>query len=352
MIHHFGGLVPSSDTIYRDQRRVREAALDGLEKVNNALALKLFSANRPSGPLRDGELIELDIDTTVLERYGAQEDVACGYSPRKRGRPSHHPIACRMGDSRALFGVRLRAGNEGLGELDDGIIVAWITSIREAFPKAQVLVRIDSGGESAGLLRAIEEAGALFLVKLRMTPDVLGVLALTRRWTVVDKGASGEAIRRATDLKFRRKTWPRRGWRAVAVRDQRDTGRQCMPWENSDDTARAYLTNAPQMFTADELARLYDKRAGIEPIFADLKGSWQMGACLHDFRATEAWLLLKLIAHNALQLFAAATCPAIRSWRTPALRSVLLQIPGRMVHSGRQWTLRLQRRPHLQPLPS
>src|SRR5579871_2143657 len=34
----------------------------------------------------------LDLDSTVLERYGEQEGSLKGYNPRKRGRPSHHPL--------------------------------------------------------------------------------------------------------------------------------------------------------------------------------------------------------------------------------------------------------------------
>ena len=34
----------------------------------------------------------LDIDSTVMTRYGEQEGAKKGYNPKKRGRKSHHPI--------------------------------------------------------------------------------------------------------------------------------------------------------------------------------------------------------------------------------------------------------------------
>jgi len=39
--------------------------------------------------------ITLDIDSTVLTRYGNQEGSARGYNPQKRGRNSHHPLNVR-----------------------------------------------------------------------------------------------------------------------------------------------------------------------------------------------------------------------------------------------------------------
>lgn len=347
MIEHlFGGEVPSIDTLYRDLRRVDAAALDALEGIANRLALQVFSRRHGAASLAAGSVVELDVDTSVIERYGTQEGAERGYNPRARGRRSHHPIACRIGGTQTLFGVRLRDGNEGVGAVDADVIAEWVRTIRRENPGVQVLVRIDSGGDCGELLEALEDAGAMFLVKLRMTKSLVGALATVDAWDVVDRDADSAPIRRTAELDFRREKWPKRPWRTIAVRDERESGKQRMLWEDSLDTARAYVSNAP-LFTADELARLYDKRAGIEPVFADLKGAWTLGACAHDFDATEAWMLLKLIAQNALTLYAQARCAAIARWATPSLRAVLLQIPGRLVRSARQMTLKIARRPLL-----
>jgi len=36
--------------------------------------------------------VTLDLDSTILERYGKQEGSKKGYNPKKPGRPSHHPL--------------------------------------------------------------------------------------------------------------------------------------------------------------------------------------------------------------------------------------------------------------------
>ncbi len=54
------------------------------------------------------ERITLDLDSTVITRYGEQEGSAKVYNPRKRGRNSHHPLMAfisqpRMRLSQGLF---------------------------------------------------------------------------------------------------------------------------------------------------------------------------------------------------------------------------------------------------------
>ena len=212
----FGGEVPSIDTLYRDLRRIEGAALDELEAIANRLALQVFSKRHGADALAKGTVVELDVDTSVLERYGLQEGAERGYNPRARGRRSHHPIACRIGGTQTLFGVRLRPGNEGFGVVDADIIAAWVKLIREENPGVQVLVRIDSGGDCGELLEALEDAGAMFLVKLRMTKSLVGSLASVEAWDVVDRDADDAPTRRTAELAFRREKWPDRPWRTVA----------------------------------------------------------------------------------------------------------------------------------------
>ena len=40
---------------------------------------------------------KLNLDSTVLTRYGEQEGANIGYNPKKPGRPSHHPLSSSLG---------------------------------------------------------------------------------------------------------------------------------------------------------------------------------------------------------------------------------------------------------------
>ena len=51
-----------------------------------------------------------DWDGTVNTRYGRQEGAEVGYNPFKRGRPSHHPLACVAAGTRLCLHMAWRPG--------------------------------------------------------------------------------------------------------------------------------------------------------------------------------------------------------------------------------------------------
>ena len=53
----------------------------------------------------------LDLDSTVLERYGRQQGSLKGYNPRKHGRPSHHPLLAMLAEAKVVLHAWLRSGN-------------------------------------------------------------------------------------------------------------------------------------------------------------------------------------------------------------------------------------------------
>jgi hypothetical protein len=55
--------------------------------------------------------ITLDVDSTVMTRYGQQEGAARGYNPAKRGRASHHPLMAFVSETRMVANLWLRPGN-------------------------------------------------------------------------------------------------------------------------------------------------------------------------------------------------------------------------------------------------
>jgi hypothetical protein len=91
--------------------------------------------------------------------------------------------------------------------------------------------------------------------------------------------ADGKPTRQVAEVSFARDEWKKQGLtvRVVAVRSkERDTGKQLYLWNEAEWTAQAFLTNDLDD-DADELAREYDGRAGIEPLIAELKGAFGIG---------------------------------------------------------------------------
>jgi hypothetical protein len=341
-VHLAGGSVPSIDILYDDLRRFDATELEGLEAM---------LAEQGAAPLRGRRCREVfaDIDTTVMPLFGEQEGALPGPNPRYHGRPSYHPILARIAQTGTVIGARLRPGDRGLGELDVEDVVQWVQRLRKAAgPAALLTMRIDAGGDCCPILRAIDNEGAWFLVKLRQTPNLVGAVWATRHWLTVERDAQGQPTRQVAEIDFAREDWPPGKWRVFAVRtNDRLSGKQSCLWDDLDYSVHVFVTN-DFVHDADELGRRYDDRAGIESLIAELKGGFGIGKVSTDsFNANEAAFLLKVLAFNLLRRWVQARHRAFAGWRTPWIRRVCVHVPGRLLRSQGRWELRLAPRPML-----
>jgi hypothetical protein len=348
--HLAGGSVPSIDTVYRDLARLRADELEALEELMASHAAPIARARGLAA--LDEEFV--DIDTTVTVVFGEKQEALPGPNPRYRGRRSYHPILARAAKTDAIIGARLRPGDTGLGEADVEDVKQWIARARAALgPKTILTARIDAGGDCAALLNAIDEAAAFFIVKAKRTAALLGMIASdATRWTTIDRDADGKPSRQVAEIDFRREDWPtedEKRYRVIAVRtNERLSGDQVCLWPDLDLSVSVYITN-DRFRSADDIARAYDDRAGIEPIIGDLKNGFGIGKHSSTlFEANEAAFLLKLLAYNLLRRYVCEHHPKVRDWRTPWLRRLLIAVPGRLLRAEGRWQLRMAPRPKLE----
>lgn len=340
--HLAGGAVPSIDVIYDDLRRFGPAELEDVEALVAEQGLE---------PLRGKKWRELtvDIDTTVTPLFGGQEGALPGPNPRYRGRPSYHPILARIAETNTVLGARLRSGDTSLGEADVEDVKQWLERLHDASPDAIVTVRIDAGGDCAALLGAIDESKAYFLVKAKLTPNLVSaVLWKSTAWHTVDHDAFNRPTRQVAEIAFERNDWPKGKYRVFAVRtNERDSGRQVQLWDELDHSVHVYVTNDRDR-SLDELARLYDDRAGIEPLIGELKSAFGIGkVSTYAFDANEAAFLIKLLAYNLLRRWVGAKVTAAAKWQASWIRRTCIAVPARLLRSGGRWELRLAPRPLL-----
>ena len=340
-VHLAGGSVPSIDVLYDDLRRFDAQALEDLEALMSEHGTAALREHCP-------DEIFIDIDTTVMPLFGEQQGAHPGPNPRYHGRPSYHPILAHIEQTGTVLGARLRPGNTSLGERDVEDVEQWLDRARAAVgPRTLVTVRIDAGGDCASLMHAIDQKGAWFLVKLKWTPKLVGAVWATTTWKTVDSDALGRPLCQVAEINFMRDGWAPH-WRVFAVRSRtRRSGHQTGLWEDLDYSVQFYGTN-DSVHDADELAQRYDRRAGIEPVIAELKGALAIGKISTDtFDANEAGFLLKLLAFNLLHRWVQHLPPAIRTWRATWIRRVWVLIPARLLRSQGRWELRLAPRPML-----
>jgi hypothetical protein len=332
-VHLAGGTVPSIDTGYRDLCRFDNGTLVSLEDLMAMQSFVLITVSP--------EQLHLDIDTTVEPVFGRQEGALPGLNPRYHGRPSYHPLLAMAAEFGVCVGAELRPGDRGFGARDVPAVLRWVKRVRKRVGSRTLLtVRMDSAGDCSELLEALDARNVRFVIKLRATPDLLGAALAHATWHVTQR--EGDAIlERVAVLNFKRTQWSNRGipLRVIALRSTERAGQQLRLWD-SDEAVQFYVTN-DWLAQPEDIPREYDGRAEIEPKIDDLKhGLGISDIPSHDFNANHAMFLLKLLAHNLLRRFAGATRPRLFYWRTPWLLRALICRPGRLLRSGRRWTLR------------
>jgi hypothetical protein len=337
-VHLSGGSIPSLDTVYRDLERF--GALD-LARLDALMAGQGLWKNQ----LRQHAVVHLDIDTTVEPLFGHQEGALPGPNPRYHGRPSYHPILCRIAETRTCLGALLRPGNTSLGEADVTYFQVLCRRAKQALRKDQTLrVRIDAAGDCTDLMGAIAGEDAHFLTKAKLTQDLRAAIFAHKDWRTVLETDDGTPVRQVADISFARGVWQQAKLpvRVIAVRTLEQTsGKQVLLWDDLDYTLKVYLSNDFDT-DGDLLATDYEGRAGIEPLIGELKHHLGIGAVpTGSFNANHAMLLIKLLAYNLVRRFVHLRAPHLGAWQLPWLRAALFCVPARLVRSGRRLLVRL-----------
>lgn len=338
-VHLAGGVVPSIDTLYDDLNRFDQDALQSLEGLMSEQGLARVSGMRRP----PGTFVHLDVDTTVTPVAGEHEGARPGPNPRYHGRRSFHPLLARFAETDTIVAAQLRPGDTAFGEEDVPTVRHWVARARRSLHKSlHLCVRMDAGGDCVALMRALNDEQVFYILKARITADLLAAVAHATDWKTMDRDADNAPIRQVAELPFSRQVWAgvEPGVRVIAVRSLERQGKQLPLFDGIDWTVQVFLTNRPD--DADDIAWDYDGRAGIEPHIAELKGFWGIGhASCYSFAANHAALLLKLLAHNLLDRFAATMHAELPRWRTAWRRRTLLRCPGRISRSGRGRKLHL-----------
>lgn len=276
----------------------------------------------------------LDFDSSVFERYGAQEGALKGYNPKKRGRPSHHPLFAVLAEARCIAHVWLRSGNTGAAR---GAI-AFLAEVRALLATGLriALVRADSGFFEEALLLALEAAELPYAIAARFTnPLQAAVYRLT-----FAPFAPGLEV---GELAYRAHRWTR-ARRLIVVREElavRSAARGRELFYAPGYRFHAVVTTLA--LPPEDVWHTYNGRADTENRLKELKHAFGAdGFCSHRFWATEAALRAICLLYNLIEEFQRALGASAR--RTLAtLRSTVFACGAILGRDGRQAVLRLSR---------
>jgi hypothetical protein len=286
--------------------------------------------------------LTLDLDSSVLTRYGQPDGAAKGYNPRKPGRLSHHPLMAFVADTRMIANCWLRPGNSGSANN----VQSFLTHTLENLSGKKVgLVRADSGFCEHGFLSDLESRHLPYIIALKLTQPLQRALASVSGWWQLDEGIQLCAF------EYQSAAWdhPRRviGIRQHVKFKADAKGKQLSLF--ADDHVHRHWRYAALVsdlsLPVQEIWRIYRGRADCENRIKELK--YDFGAdsfCMRNFWATEAALQLVMLAFNLMSLFRQAV---LRSTTMRAgqqqpvqhtlstLRQQLFAKAGRITRQGR-----------------
>ena len=314
--------------------------------------------------------ITLDLDSTVITRFGEQQEGgARGYNPSKPGRRSHHPLMAFVAEVRMVANVWLRPGNTGSANNVIGFLHATRAHLAG---KAIGLLRADSGFCEDAFLTHLEGERINYVIALKLNQPLQRALVRAAQITQA-LSAAGTQARPVTppplgwwaldeglelaELVYQAPSWqaPRR---IIAIRQhikQRANAKGKTLSLFADDEAigqwrySALVTdlNLPAL----QIWRLYRGRADCENRIKELKYDFAAGSLnLRDFWATEAALHTVMMAFNLMSLFKQVVLKqTIRKngvdrpiqHTLSTLRHQLFAQPGFITHEGRRPLLKL-----------
>ncbi len=325
--------VAGCDAILRFFHRVSE--LDGRQWVADA--------SRPIWNALPNRFI-LDWDSTVVTRYGHQEDAQVGYNPHKRGRPSHHPLLAVVADTRLCAYYRWRPGKSGTAR-------EWCEAMQECQSwlgdKRPWLNRGDIGFSGDEILSWHEKQDGAgprphYLFKLKISKNVRRAIAKIpeNAW----QGIPTYGVLQVAETTLQLDGWqrPRRvilGRRLNGFVPAAEAGSF---WNETKHEFEAYVTDLPPTeANAWQIVDLYRRRADCENVFDELKKQWGFaGFCSRKKAPTALAARLQLLAYNLWNLFLRLMNPHRHIEAFQGRRWFLL-IAARIVVSGRQKELRV-----------
>ena len=243
----------------------------------------------------------LDIDSSVMTRYGEQEGAKKGYNPSKRGRASHHPLIAFVADVKLVANMWLRSGNTSSANNFLPFLEDTLSKLKN---KTIGLIRLDSGFFQSDILDYLEEKLMNYVVAVKFSQPIQSLIHASENWIILDAGIE------ICEQIYQSDSWqkPRR---IVVVRQKlkdrpKAPGKQLLLFAEEEIYRNyrysAYVSNLN--LPAAEIWRLYRGRGDAENRIKELKYDFGFDSFnLNDFFATEAALTFAMIAYNLMSLF-------------------------------------------------
>lgn len=283
----------------------------------------------------------LDIDSTIMTRYGNQEGAKKGYNPKKRGRNSHHPLIAFVAEVRMAVNFWLRSGNA----YTTNNFYNFIENTFERLEGKTIgLLRADSGFYDKKIFEYLENPlkTVNYIIAAKFYRPLKLALALQKNYLNLDEGIE------ITETMYKSPDWEK-ARRVIIVRQEissrpNATGKQLRLFGEEELYKNyrysCFITNLT--LPAKVVWDLYRNRADAENRIKELKEDFGADSFnVQDFFATEATLNFVMMGYNLMSLFRQVIMQTKTHTQLKTLRYRVFAIGSYIVKNGNERILKL-----------
>ena len=283
----------------------------------------------------------MTFDSTVLERYGKQEEAKIGYNPKKKGRGSHSPLLAFLNRSRYVINLWNRPSN----------VVSWNNIngfFKTTWERIEGFIRIkgviaDSGFYLREFIELLEQKGLTYIIAARLYHPLQRKIYKQQDWKEIAEGIW------ITDFMFQHDDW-RRNRRYIAITQDIERrayamGKTLSLFGNDFDMKNyrfsVWVTNSQEK--PYEVWKKCRPRANDGNTIKKLKEDFALGGfSMKYFYSTEASMLMRVFIYNLFVLFRYEILgQREKIERLKTLRYKYFVLPAQLEGDGRRSELRI-----------
>lgn len=235
----------------------------------------------------------LDLDSTILERYGSQQGVAKGYHTSRAGQTSHHPLLGMFARSKSIAHCWLRAGGASTLRGPSEFVKELLSRVPEGLKIS--LVRADSGFHTEEFVQTLEAHGLDYVIAARMKQPMQRLVARIKEsaWVRLDE------LHDLAECVEQQPNWSRPR-RLIFFRHQIRREGQLFETPLYEHSALVTSLSCEAVTCSD----LYDHRAECENTIKEFKNDFgARGFCISSFYGTEMVFRLLAVLFNLVSEF-------------------------------------------------
>lgn len=347
-ILHYNGLFlslaglekfPDQTALRRFLTKLSPKAIRQVARLHDQIRAQLFGLPHPRTSL------VFHLDSVVLTLYGKQQGARLGYNPKKKGRPSYHPLLCFEAQGQEFWHGSLRPGDAASNTGARKVVQICLSKVPSTIALSRVRLLADSGFFSGRLVDDLDQAGCGYIIVSRKAKSYLpmaeraGFKEMPLGWAVAE-------------FRFKPQRW-KAEHRFIMVRrplpEDPEEAEQLTLFKRGRYSYSAFVTNLD--LQPWRVWKAYNGRANIERTIRELLNYFSLNKIpTHEWVANVAFLQLLLLSYNLVHWFKRLCLPEIYLGATvETVRQEFLVLPGKLTNRGGRNVLQLPRDyPHRQ----